>query len=770
MRKSSLYIFWISAGLLTSSVLLFLTQEAAATKFATPDLKGQFSKQDAKDTSPVQLQADQVSFSSADNKAHAKGNVEVTRKDQQLFCDQLQLDRVVQEVVAEGNVYLDTPKEQVLAQGITYNFDDGTGEFREARVYLDPYQIRGKKINKVSDDYMTMDEGYMTTCDLDEPHFRMGAHRMDIYQHDKAVIHGMKVYLGKFPVMYLPYYVQDLKNRPFITFVPGEKKDFGLFLLTTARFQAGSHVKVTLHLDTRERDGLGEGFDVKYNTPNFGSGLVSAYYTDENQIASHHLWDMYNSNGEKVGPTTHHERYRIIWRHRWQIDKNTDAVLQYYKIHDYDILNNGFLKTYFPREFSQQSQNANLDTYFLLTHVMPHGTLTFNIDTSRENRPIRGVERLPEIRYVFNNQQIGESGFYAKSTNAFSDLSYRNYPQTINDKTLRFDTNNDISHPFKVGFIQFNPHVGGEETYYSRTADINQSNIVRGMFRSSLDMSTKFYKLWDYHTNFAGMDINGLRHVITPTVTYLYQARPTFPSYNLNQYDAIDNQYRIHQFEFGLENKFQTKREGLAVDLLRVLISSNFGLRGTTTGLPAQLTGPGATGRRGFNPIDSVVDFHPTNWLTFHNDSEYDYHFGHINSENFDGEVHGKDWSFSLGNLYTRSESDQITTELKYRFNPKWQIRIYNTFPVSNADTNQTTVNGIIPLGETSTVTNANSSRENEIVLTRDLHEWEMDLAIDRQEGQGTAFYIMFRLKLFPDMKFDFLRSTFQPSRAGTQN
>ena len=329
-----------------------------------PNLKGQFKKQDLKSASQVTLQADQVSFSSADNKAHAKGNVVVNSKDQHLFCDQLQLDRVVQEVVAEGNVYLDTPQEQVMAQGLTYNFNDGTGEFRDARVYIDPYQIKGQKIDKVSENYMTMDEGYLTTCDLDEPHYRMGAHRMDIYQHDRAIIHGMKIYLGKVPVMYLPYYVQNLKNRPIVTFVPGEKKDFGLFLLTTARFQVGSHVKVTLHADVRERDGFGEGFDVKYNTPNFGSGLVSAYYTDENQIASHHLWDLYR-NGVKIGPTTHHELYRIIWRHKWQIDKNTDLVLQYYKIHDYDILNNYFLKNYFPRDYQQNAQNSNYGYLFV---------------------------------------------------------------------------------------------------------------------------------------------------------------------------------------------------------------------------------------------------------------------------------------------------------------------------------------------------------------------------------------------------------------------
>jgi len=706
-----------------------------------PDVKGQFNKEELKNTSKVQLQADQVSFSTTDNKANAKGNVVVTSKDQQLFCDQLQLDRVIQEVVAQGDVYLDTPQENVIAGGLTYNFNSRTGEFRDAKVFLDPYQIEGQKIIKVSDTHMTLDEGYMTTCDLDEPHFRMGAHRMDIYQKDKAVVHGLKIYLGKVPVMYLPYFVQDLKNRPIITFVPGEKKDFGLFLLTTANLRVGSHVKLALHLDARERDGWGEGFDMRYNTPNFGSGLVSAYYTDENRIAGTHLWTERRRDGTKKGPTTHHERYRFIWRHRWQIDQNTNAVLQFYKIHDYDIINNGFLKTYFPQEYRQDSQNTNLDTYFLLTRVLPHGTLTFDVDTNHINRPVTGVNRYPEIKYEIDNQQIGKSGFYVKSANTLSNLSYQNYPKTVNTKTIRFDTNNDISHPLKIGFIQFNPHLGGENTYYSRTADPTRTNIIRGMFRGSLDMSTKFYRFWNYHTDFAGLNINGLRHVITPTITYLYQPKPTFPASRLNQYDAaIDNLYRIHQFSFGLENKLQTKRNGQIVDLLRLLITTNYGLRATT-------------GRRAFNPFDSVLDFNPTNWFTFHNENEFDYHFGHWNSENFDGTVHGKGWNFSLGSRWARYQSQQVTTQLEYTINPKWKFRVYNSFPLTQA-----------------THGNATTARENEYILTRDLHEWEMDISVDSIEKQGTTFYLLFRLKAFPDIKLNLADTTFRDSKPGSQN
>ena len=159
-------------------------------------------------------------------------------------------------------------------------------------------------------------------------------------------------------------------------------------------------------------------------------------------------------------------------------------------------------------------------------------------------------------------------------------------------------------------------------------------------------MSTKFYRVWnDFKTNFAGMNITGLRHVVTPTVTYLYQARPTAPASHFNQFDPnIDNLYRIHQLEFGLENKLQTKRDGQIVDLLRVLVISNF-----------EASRPLVS--KGFNPFVAFTDFNPNSWLSFHNENEYDFHAGHLTVENFDGTIHGDNWSFGLGNLFTRNRA-----------------------------------------------------------------------------------------------------------------
>jgi LPS-assembly protein len=603
-------------------------------------------------------------------------------------------------------------------------------------MYMDPYSIQGRKLDKISENYMTVDEGYLTTCDLDEPHFRFGAHRMDIYQHDRAVAHGVKIYLGKVPVMYIPYYVQDLKNRPIVTFIPGDKKDFGIFLLSTTRLQIGSHIKVNIHADVRERRGFGEGFDAKYDTPGFGAGLLSAYYTDEQFIPVHHYWRLWK-NGVKIAKGIHHERYRLIWRHKWQVDPNTNVVLQYYKIHDYDIVNNGFLKTYFPKEFQQNGQTANVGTYFLLTHNMPHGTLTFDVETSRENRPIRGLERIPEVKYIVNTQQIGRTGFYVKSTNTFSDLTQQNYPKTHTLKTIRFDSNDDISHPFKVGFISFNPHLGGEETYYTRTALIDRNNIIRGMLRTGLDMTTKFYKVWDYHTDFMGMDINRLRHVITPSISYTLQGRPTFPSGYLNQFDPIDNLSRSSALGFSLVNELQTKRNGQIVNLIRFLVTSTY-----------QLKVKGLRGHRGFGPYDAILDINPTDWLRFHSETIYDSFANTLKSFDSYAAMTGKYGSISLGNNYGAGAGDQLTGEIDFRLNPKWWFRVWGSFPVMKAAGGGTS-----------------GARQYEYEIVRDLHEWEMDVVINQTQGQGSSLYILFRLKAMPDQKLNFLNTLFHSDK-----
>ncbi len=672
----------------------------------------------------VELQADQVQYSVVDSKAQARGNVVVTADQTILTCDQLELDRILNVGVAQGHVYIDSPQSQVDASEGTYNFNDQSGIFKNARIYQFPYQINGKVVDRMSPEHIVMSNGYLTTSDHDEPFFRMASRKIDVYPGDKAIARDIKVYLGKVPVFYWPKYTQDLKDKPWITFLPGKSKDFGVFLLTTIRQRIGDNAKLTLHIDEREKRGQAYGFDYKYDTRHYGSGIVRFYFMHERRLTANHAW--------QDKPIVKTQRYKLEWRHKWEPDQNTNILLQYYRVTDAT-----FQKEYFER---QNRQDPDINTYFLLTRNLPKGTLTFDIEASNVNHFARGVERLPEIRYELSDTEIGRTGLYAQTTDTFSNLVRKTAgapdPTTEDSqKTMRFDTKNQISYPMKIAFVELKPYAGGEETYYSRTADLAQRNIIRGQFFTGADASTKFYRTWNVRKNFLGVEINGLRHIVTPTAAYLYKHRPTFSSLHLNSFDSIDSADKQHTVALGLENKLQTKRNGVSVDLLRTLVSSDFALKENP-------------GKGGFGPVKSDVEFKPADWLQFNADALYDHHRDYFTAFNFDTYINGGDkWNFGIGQRYDRGGDDQITTEWNYKINPKWRFKIYDRFTVNHG-----------------------GLREEHYVLTRDLHDWEMNMEYHQQHGGGTDLLISFTIKAFPDMGLDLFSTGFNKRKAGSQN
>ncbi|MBF0489104.1 MAG: hypothetical protein HQL15_00615 [Candidatus Omnitrophica bacterium] len=678
----------------------------------------------------VQLEADQVQFSKDNAKAIASGNVVVTADKSILYADKIELEKAIGEGVANGHVYIDSNQMQIDADSVKYNFSKGTGVFKNARVFNSPFQIKGEQINKVSEDHMIMEHGFLTTCDFDEPHYRMSIRQLDIYQGDKAIARGVTLFLGKMPIMHVSKYVQNLKDRPIFVVTPGYKKDFGAFLLTELRLQLSDQVKLIVHGDLRERTGIGEGVDVKYTTPDFGAGVLRTYYANENAIASKHLWDMRDSTGMKKGPTITHELYKIEWRHKWQIDRNTSAVWQYYKVHDWDLANMGFIKRYFQRDFRR---GPDVNTYFLFTRSLPSGVISYRIDASRVNPALQSIDRFPEIRYDLSGQKLGSTNFYLKTTDMFSN--FQNSQPDNHMKTMRVDTNNEISYPIRIGFVETRPFVGGEHTYYSRTNNVNERSVVRGQFKTGIDLTTHFYRIWNYHSKLFGVENNGLRHVVTPSVSYLYAHRPTINASHFNQFDSIDALAQAHSVHLSLENKLQTKRNNQSVDLIRWILETDYSLLGSEPG-------------RSFGPYLSTLEFNPIDWLTFRTEESYNHQEEYWNYINFDAYIHKSDkWSFGIGKRFAHHVDDQFTTDLMYKINPKWKFKIYDRFLVSNG-----------------------TIKEEEYILTRDLHEWEMDLDYHQERGNGIAFLVAFRLKAFPNMISGLFSNSFHQPKAGSQS
>jgi hypothetical protein len=170
------------------------------------------------------------------------------------------------------------------------------------------------------------------------------------------------------------------------------------------------------------------------------------------------------------------------------------------------------------------------------------------------------------------------------------------------------------------------------------------------------------------------------------------------------------------------------------VDLLRFLVDTDFSLKDDTLD-------------SGFHNLSSKIDLKPTDWLSFFFDSSYDLRQDVLTSANFDLYINSEDkWSLSLAKRYHVEVNDELTADFNYKINPKWKFRVFNRFDID-----------------------IGTLKEQEYTLTRDLHEWEMDISFDQTRGEGSELWFVFRLKAFPDMRLDF-GTSFNRRKPGSQS
>ena len=690
---------------------------------------------------PIIVNGDTVEYGADNKEVTATGNVEVDYKGAKLTCDKLTVNMQTKVGSAEGHARLDDKKGIIEGQRIVYDFQNKTGTIFDANFRANPYFGKASKVEKVNDNEFMALNGYATTCDFDHPHFRIGSKEIKIFPQDKIQTKDDAFYVGDTPLVRLSNFNRSLKDISMHQqLVPGYRKEWGPFLLSAWRYNLTDYLNARVFLDYRYKLGLGEGFGLNSNTPNFGKGDFKFYYTDE------------HPQNPSPNTPTDLERYLTRFRYQWNIDNQTSFVSEFYKIVDekrktVDPQTN-LLKDYFFREYESDSQPP---TYATLHHNFTHSSLDFTLQ-DRTNHYFDQINKLPELRYTLPSLKLGSGPFYFQNNTIAGgyDKKAITSPVTTDDQSAtRLDTTNKLSLPTKVSFLMVNPFVGNEETIYDKGP--NGLNLpIRTIFLSGVDVSTKFYRLLNVKSNMLGMDINGLRHIITPAVGYAYNHTPTIPASNLTQIDAIDSLGPFNGMNLGLSNKLQTKHNGVSTDLVDALVTTSY------------LFKPKTGDKRGSSFQDVLFDIKllPYSWLRLDTTATYkhsgprdDTGYKHFSDVNYDVSFNwAKERTLGIGQRYLRKGGDQITSYYTWRFSPKWKFLMYQRLEIGHDQT--------LPRG----------LREHEYTLSRDLHCWTVDCTLNlRRSGGGATIWLVFRLKAFPESEFSF-RQSYSPPKTGPSN
>ena len=701
---------------LKRAAALFL---APAFFFLSCGLSEAAKKNEAKaaSTDSIKVHGDSVEYFHEQQKVIGTGHVRIDYEDTALTADKITVYMATKVAVAEGHVVLKQKGNTFRGERGEYNFDTKVGNVAGMAAEIEPSLYgKAKKIERVSPDHYRATDGYVTTCCGDSPFYRIQSQSVDLYPGRKVVIRNALIFIKNVPVFFVPIFVQPLVDfdRFPVQVVPGKTREWGAFVLTKWRYELLETPEMVSRgnvlIDWREKRGFGYGVDNYYKGKDLGRGAIRTYYTED---------------GEPPSEVQDPDRYRVQWRHQMKIAEDTTFTTEINKLSDPLII-----KDFFYRE--EYERDVFPDNYVSVVHASPEYTLSL-LERDRLDSFFTVVERSPEIRFDTHNRQFENTPFYLREEVQFSNLRKEFADSKTQLDVTRLETNHTLSYAARAGVFSVTPRVGTHQTYYSRQVD-DPSDAVRGTFDPGLDVSTRFYKIYDVSVHALGLDWNRLRHIFSPTMSYNFRPNPTVLRGKLQPFDSIDALDKQNFVRFQFENKLQTKEGGR--------LKKELGTREIARFLP-------------FFDMDFdtqhientgyEAEFRPYPWLAFDSDGTYNTRTGKFDTANFDVGMTRRAVRFSVGQRYLRDQSSQATVDVRWQVNRDWALKTYERYEFTEK-----------------------KSKEFEVTVSKAFSCVIVDFTYNH--SQGDTFYVMFRLKGYPDVSFNLSQSYNSPRTSQASN
>ena len=659
-----------------------------------------------------------------------------------LTADKAEFDQQSGEVWAQGHVRLTRGAQVWASDKVFYNFQTGQMSADVFRTGQRPYFVEGDAlVGERTNNVYAVANGFFTTDDTTKPGYRIRAKVVTVVPGEYIEARNATVLVGKVPVFWLPYLHKTLKGQPNqFTVTPGYRGVYGPFLLGAYHWYWEDKLDGAVHADYRGKRGPGVGPDLGWHTPELGEGKMRYYYTYDQEPTADQFNQQVPRNRQRVWFAEQLTlRTNLTGRAmvRWESDPNVT-------------------KDFFEAEYRQ---NVQPNSYVELNQDWANWNA--NVYVAPQVNPfLDTIERLPDLTLSGLRQQLGESPFYYETDSSlgyyrhqFPDWetnSLRLYP-TNNYAAGRADTYHQITLPKTFfGWLNVAPRVGGRFSYYTTASGpgATTQDETRAVFNTGAEVSAKASRLWP-EVQSRTLELNGLRHIISPSVNYVYVPSPStlpprlpqfdseLPSYRLTpieypDYNSIDSVDSQNVLRLTLRNKLQTKREHGVDNLLNWALYTDWRLK------------PRA-GQTTFADAYSDLDFKPRSWLTFSSQLRYNIGNGEFDESDHWATVHptAADWSFAVGHRYRRASdiygtndlgNNTIMTSITYRFNENWCFRVRHHFEARD---------GVM--------------EEQQYTLYRDLRSWTAALTFrvravrDGADDFGVA--VSFSLKQFPSHK-----------------
>lgn len=583
------------------------------------------------------------------------GNIVISDGEITVTADFVKFNTITQKIFARGNISLETKgKDKLKGTSIDFDLKKKTGVIYNGTLFIKNkhFYIRGKKIQKVSENSYEIDDVSVTSCDDETPDWKITARNLSVTIEGYGYLTHSMFWVKNVPLLYFPgaVFPAKLKRQSGLLYPYFETSSANGFTYNQPFFLAlGRSYDLTYYNNYMDKKGFMPGLQGRYVFSKSSKGTLFYNYLEDQNIDT-----SYTNVVE--------ERYWFRAKQRqtlpFGITLNADidfASDQYYltdfkedKLTGYDDTN-----SYFEKNFGSSLDNYN-DSERQNSLSLKKSWSKYSLDMKfswLDNVAVKNTDssnnslhQLPYMNVTGLKQTLFDTPLYYTFQTRYDNF-YRIDTDIAYQKGHRGDTLYKLSYPKSYGFLNIEPLVGIRYTSWDTTyEDRDYENTGRTIYYSSLTASSEIYKV--YKNN-----VSSVKHSIIPSFILSY-----IDDYDENSYpvfDSIDSISDQQKITYSLTNTFISKSKNgnnsfLYNQFLWFKFSQTF-----------DYIVYNDEGDEPFSAISLELKITPKNYFSLSYDGTYSTYSDVFNTSNTSGTVkYGNIFSINLEHRFTRADSD----------------------------------------------------------------------------------------------------------------
>ena len=502
------------------------------------------------------------------------GNVDVRYGIYRLQANEITIYEADSRIVASGSVIFDQGDDQrITGATAVWNYKTKLGVFEDATGFTNQTNdgtvlyFTAERVERVSLTEIEVTKAKFTACEEAVPKWSFTADRARIKTNDKVRLKNARFRVKDIPLMIVPFASIPIKENDrssgFLTPTIGYSGRKGLRLSTAYYQTLGDSADVTFRGDLYTRRGFGYGLDVRTRA-NSRSYLNFGFYAVNDRVFGPSADD---NNPDQGGSLFYADGVHYFSNgFTAAADVRLTSSLAFRQ-----EFSDGVQQIISPIEVSQVFVNKSWGEYTLNVLARSQVISIPNVREKTKNLPSINFEKRPSklkffdaayfsfkssIEGVSRREEVDDVILYREQTGGA--------PVVTPALVQRLDIYPQLTIPFYTKYFNFTASGAVRATYYSNSFGprrrVLSDDVVRKYGEFSFDVRPVALAKNYYGKN----DVFRFRHVIEPYLTYRYVGGVNNFD-RIIRFDHIDTITNTNEIEFGVINRFYTRRYSEAV-------------------------------------------------------------------------------------------------------------------------------------------------------------------------------------------------------------